>query len=89
MICHVTSREHMFKGLCEIMGGIESLHLLVFGGHWFSANGDIKYLICHMTFENHVTERSYTFLSGCSSLPATILPTLVAIGIVVVEIHCF
>ena len=67
MICHVTSHEHMFKGLREIIGGIESLHLLVVGGHWFSANGDIKYLICLMTFENHVTERSYPFLSGCSS----------------------
>ena len=22
LICYVTSREHMFKGLCEFMGGI-------------------------------------------------------------------
>ena len=43
----MTSHEHMFKGLREIIGGIESLHLLVVGGHWFSANGDIKYLMSY------------------------------------------
>ena len=24
LICHVTSHEHMFKGLCEFMGGSSS-----------------------------------------------------------------
>ena len=27
LICHVTSREHMFKGFCEFMG-------TMFGRHW-------------------------------------------------------
>ena len=32
---------------------------IVFGGHWSSASEDIniKYLICHVTSQNHVTER--------------------------------
>ena len=30
LICHVTSREHMFKELCEPMGGIPSWRLTTF-----------------------------------------------------------
>ena len=42
LICHVTSREHMSKGLCEVMGGSPpvSHYLGLFGGHWSSASGD-------------------------------------------------
>ena len=49
LIYHVTSREHMFKGLCECMGGIpsQSHRLPMFGDDWSSASGDRKYLICH------------------------------------------
>ena len=34
-----------------------SHYLAVFGGYWSSARGDKKYLICHVTSENHVIER--------------------------------
>ena len=30
LICHVTSREHMFKRLCEFMGGIPSRKVTTF-----------------------------------------------------------
>ena len=48
LICHETSSDHMFKGLCELMNGSSPLQVTVamFGGHWVSANGDIKCLIC-------------------------------------------
>ena len=54
------------------------------GGHWSHASGDRKYLICHVTSQNREIEGSGNFLS--SSWYATTLPSLVAIGIVVVEI---
>ena len=81
LICHVTSREHMFKGFCEFMG-------TMFGRHWSITIGDMNYLTCHVTFQNHVIEGSSNFMSGSSSWYITTLPSLVAIGIAVVEI-CF
>ena len=34
LICHVTSRQHMFKGSYEFMGGSTLSHdLAMFGGH--------------------------------------------------------
>ena len=88
LICHVTSYVHMFKGLCYFMGGSLSLvksppcHV---GGCWSLESGDIKYLICHVTSQNLVIEGSSNFMKGNSSLYVTILPSLVAIGIVMVE----
>ena len=63
LICHVSSREHMFKGLYESMGGNHAM----FGGYWSSAREDIKYLICHVATQNHVTEGSSSLMSGSSS----------------------
>ena len=31
-------------------------HLSIFGDRWSCASGDIKYIICHVTSPNHVTE---------------------------------
>ena len=61
-------------------------HFPMFDGHWSIASRDIKYLICHMTSQNHVILGSSNFMSGRFSLHVTILPSLVAIGIVLVEI---
>ena len=40
----MTSREHMFKGLCEFKGGRKSVtisyHLAKFDGHCSSASGE-------------------------------------------------
>ena len=30
LICHMTSRKHMFQGLCEFMSGIHSLRVTTF-----------------------------------------------------------
>ena len=51
---------------------MESHHLVMLSGQWSSANGDIKYLLCHVKWQKHVIEASSNFI--------------VAIGIVVVEI---
>ena len=44
-----------------------SHNLVMFGGHWSSTSGDIKYLTCHVTSQNHMTEGSSNFISGSSS----------------------
>ena len=43
-------------------------------------------ITCHMTSQNHVSEGSSNFMSGSFSWYATTLPSLVAIGIVLVGI---
>ena len=53
-------------------------HFAMFGGHWSSANGDVKYLICHVTSQNHVIGGSSNFMSWTSSWYVTILPSLAA-----------
>ena len=63
-----------------------SHHLAMFGGHWSSASGDVKYLTCHVTLKNYVIEGSVNFVSGSSSWYITTLPSLVATGIIAVQI---
>ena len=48
LISHVTSRYHMFKGLSKCHAA-KCQHNAILGGHWSSASGDIKCLICHVT----------------------------------------
>ena len=55
----------------------------MFGGH---SENDIKHFICHVILQNHVIEGSCNFMNGSSSMYVTILPSLLAIGIVVLEI---
>ena len=66
LICQLTSRDHMFKGLCEPMGGSPWPPCHWFGGHWSSWSGDIKYFICHVTSQNQVIEGSRDFFSRSS-----------------------
>ena len=61
-----------------------SHHLTMHGG--FIATGNIEYWICHVTSQNHVIEGSSNFMSDSFSwYVTTTFPSLVAIGIVVVE----
>ena len=59
--------DHILKGLCEFMTLMVSHHLAMLGGHWPSASGDIKYLSCHETSQNHVTEGWCNFMRANSS----------------------
>ena len=61
----------------------------MFGGHGSSANGDIKYLTRHVTLQIDLVEGSSNFMSGSSSRYITTLPSLVVMGVVVVELYCF
>ena len=60
-----------------------SHHLAMFGSHWSVAIGDIMYLIFHVTSQNHVIQRSSSFM--ISLLHFTAFPILVAIDILVGE----
>ena len=62
-----------------------SHHLAMFCDHWSSASGNIKYLIFHVTSQNHLIEGSCKFMKETSLLYVTAMPSLVAIGIVVIE----
>ena len=55
------------------------------GGCWSCANGDVKYLICHVISHNHVIEAPCKFMSGNSSFYFATLPSQVVISIVIVE----
>ena len=57
----------------------------MFGGHWSTVIGDMKYLIYHLTSQNHMIEGSSNFMSGSPSGYANTLSTLVVICILLVE----
>ena len=61
-----------------------SHHFNMFGGYWCSASEDMKYLIYHVTSQNHVIKGSSNFLSG--SCLWYLINLKLAIGIIVVEI---
>ena len=58
----------------------------MFGGHWSSASENKEKLLFHLSSQNHLIQGSFNFLSKCSSLFITTLPSLVVFGIVVVRI---
>ena len=63
-----------------------SLHFAMFGDHWSSASRNMMYLICHVISQNPVIEGSINFMSENSLWYVTIWPSLMAIGVAVVEI---
>ena len=74
----------MSKNLCEFFGRklLTMSHNPAFlGGHWSNTSRHIRYLMRHVTPQNHVIERPSNFMRGSSSCYVTTLPSLVAIGI--------
>ena len=61
LVCHVTSPDHMFKGLyvafwVEAFHGKSSSNQV--GGYQSCTSGDINYLTCHLASANHVIKGS-------------------------------
>ena len=56
LIWHVTSHDHMFRGLCDFIGGNKS-----FGRR------DIMFLICHVTSRDQMIRWFCNFMSGFPS----------------------
>ena len=66
-----------------------SHHPVKFSGHKSRGNKDIMFFICHVTSCVHVIYGLYDFLDNIFSSQATSLSSLVAIGLVEMEIKLF
>ena len=62
-----------------------SYHPAKFGGHGHFRRGDVMVLLSHVILQNHAINGLTVFMSSFSSREFTILPSLVAIGAVIVE----
>ena len=60
-----------------------------FGGHESSADGDIVYLICHVTSHDHLIEGSCKFIGGSSLRYFTTVIGFMAIRFIVIMEICF
>ena len=60
-----------------------SHQVVTFGSHRHCNSEDIMFLVCHMVVQDHVIKELYDFMGRSHR---SILPSLVAIGTVVVEI---
>ena len=63
-----------------------SHQLAKFGDHRHCDSGDIMILVCHMILQDHVIKWSFEFTGRIPSRYVTILPSLVAMGTVLVKI---
>ena len=61
-------------------------HLARFDSHRCCSSRDIMFLVCHMIKQDHITKESGDYNDRRPSRQVTILPGLVAIGIVTLEI---
>ena len=68
---------------------IKSQDLVKFGGHISRGIVDITFFICHVTWYVLVMNRLCGFANSILSSEATSLSSLVAIGLVELEIQCF
>ena len=93
IICYIIICYNSYDNYKSYMNGWKFVtvnhHLAMFGGVWSSAHGDIKYLIFHVIPQNQVIEGSSNFMRGSFLCYVTTLPSLVAIGMILVEIKCF
>ena len=64
----------------------ESYHSSKFGCHRHSSNRDMIAFVCHVILQDHIIKALYGFMIKNLSRYTTILASLVAIDIVVVEI---
>ena len=63
-----------------------SHHLHKFCGHRYCGSGEIMVLVCHVILEEHVIKGWSNIMGRGKSRQVTSLPSLVAIGTVVVKI---
>ena len=56
------------------------------GGHSHSGNRDTIVLVCHVTLQDHIIKALHDLLVSSPSRSVMILPSLMAIGTVVMEL---
>ena len=91
LVCHMILQDQVMKRSCDFMGRrpIEaSYHPVKVSGHSHSSSGVVMILVCHMISQDHKVKGQCGKLGGTPTWKVTILTSLEAIGIVVVE-TCF
>ena len=73
----------MIRRSCDFMSNSP------FGVHKQSGRRDIMIFVCDVTLQDHVIKGSCDFIDGSTFWQVATLPSLVATGIVVMEIYCF
>ena len=59
----------------------------MYGGHRRSGSGDLMISVCHVALEDHVIKALNEFMIRSPSRIVTIVPSLMATGIEVVEVQ--
>ena len=78
LIYHVTSRDHVFKGLRDLMGWSFSYYA-TFSGHRPRGSSDTTAKIFYVTLEDHVIKVPGDVTEENSSLHILILPKLITV----------
>ena len=90
LLCHVTFQDHVIKALNDLIVRMEPLkichHLSKFGDNARYGSGDIIVLTYHVIPQDHEMQGLCDFIGRNLSGQVTVLPSLVAIGTLVVEI---
>ena len=90
LIYHVTSRDHVLKGLCDLMGEPvrhEVSHTKSpFCGHRPCGSSDTAAKIVYMTLQDHVIKGFDDFMGRNSSLYIPTLSKLITINIVLMDV---
>lgn len=86
-ICNMTTSLKVCVNL--LLETLLSPHFSILGNQWSSASGNVKYLFFHMTSPNQVTGGSCNVISGVPHGISPPLPSLIAMGIVLVQIEWF
>ena len=85
-ICHVISKDNMFKGLPDFIGKTPITHYLTkFNDQRSCGSRNMTYSICHVTFQDHKIKRFGNFIQRSSAVYRTTQPSLVVIVFVEVE----
>ena len=90
LVCHVTSRNHMVRGICDFGFRYMSPNhkppfSVKFDSHRSRENEFITFFVCYMTLCDHVVNRFCDFVDNKPALEPTTLSSLVAIGLAEVE----
>lgn len=86
----MTSCEHVFKGLCHVIGrGLFTVTPIMCDGHWPRGSEDTGCLICYVTLQGHVIKAPCGFMGISSRLCITNPPSLMVMHNVEMEIYFF
>lgn len=83
LICHVILQKLYERKLHSIC-----IHPARFGCYSHCGSGYIMHLISYLTLQDHISKVTRDFMEGSFLLHIPILPSLVVIGIIVVDVKC-